>query len=55
MSASSNVKKWDIRVGCDFYGRDLLNRTLLNVFDCGDQCVSNGDCTHFTFKYDSTC
>ena len=49
------MKKWDSRAGCNFYGRDLSNRTLLNVFDCGDQCVSNKDCTHFTFTSDSTC
>jgi hypothetical protein len=49
------VKKWDARVGCDFYGRDFLNRSSGDVSKCGDTCVSNGECTHFTFTFDGIC
>ena len=49
------VKKWEARDGCDFYGRDFLNRSSDTVLKCGDTCVSNSECTHFTFTFDGIC
>jgi hypothetical protein len=44
---SSLQVRWDYN--CDFYGYDIT-RINSRSEECGDLCLSNNDCTHFTHR-----
>ena len=47
--------KWELKLGCDFYGNDFTKKSMSNSTLCGDACISLKGCTHFTFTPDGTC
>ena len=47
--------KWELKLGCNFYGNDFTKKSMSNSTLCGDACSSLKGCTHFTFTHDGTC
>lgn len=49
-----NGNKW--AMGCDFKGNDVINSRSRSE-DCGSQCASDPQCTHFTWNnaFGGTC
>ena len=49
------MENYESKSGCDFIGNDFWNTKTRNVDECGKACLSNNECTHFTFTSDSMC
>ena len=50
-----SLQQYEAKWGCDFKGNDFWNTNLPDPNYCGISCVSNKECTHFTYTPDGKC
>jgi hypothetical protein len=49
------LENYEAKWGCDFIGNDFWKTKTFSPEKCSKTCLSNRECTHFTYTPDGVC